>query len=147
MKINWNGNLPVSAAGGGCVIDAPGRGGFGFHRLRSAGKSIIIKAGVTLGAVSLAGLATLGMIELGYEAHTAAAATAAAGKVGVATAAALIVAGRRKKRKAKTTITQAATAQAHAAEPEPVHPVSAEPQHHIPPSATAPADDQPGRAN
>ncbi|WP_079403222.1 hypothetical protein [Streptomyces sp. 3211] len=132
MKINWIGNLPVSASGAGCVIGTPSRGGFGFRRLRAAGKGIAVKIGVTLGAVALAGTATLGMIELGYEEHTAAAVTAAAGKVGAATVTALLLADRRKKRKAKSCAAESS---------------AVEPERRVPPSTTAPADEQPGRAN
>ncbi|MFF7242205.1 hypothetical protein, partial [Streptomyces collinus] len=91
------------------------------------------KIGVTLGAFGLAGVSALGLIQLGYKDQTAATVTVAAGKVGAATITALVIADRRRKRKKKAQ----PAAQLQAAEPE----------RRIPPSATAPADEQPGGAN
>ncbi|MFC7941056.1 MULTISPECIES: hypothetical protein [Streptomyces] len=134
MKINWNGNHPVSTTGAGCVINAPAHGGFGFRRPRvTMPTGIITKIGITLGSVALAGVSALGLIQLGYEEHTATAVTVAAGKVGAATITALVVADRRRKRKKKP-------------QPTGQHP-AAEPQRRVPPSAPATADEQPGGAN
>lgn len=133
MKINWNGNHPVSTAGAGCVIDAPAHAGYGFSRIRiTMLTDLITKIGITLGSAALAGLSTFGLIQHGYPEYTATAVTVAAGKVGAATITALVFADRRKKRKDKQLTEQLP---------------AAEPQRRVPPSAPAPADEQPGGAN
>lgn len=129
MINNWNG-LRSLAPVGGCVINAPAHAGFGFTRNRIP--SIITKIGVALGSFALAGASALGLIHAGVDTTTATAVTVAAGKTSAAaTVAAYAIADRRRRRHHRL----AAQRPAHT------------PDERVPPSAPAPAGDQPGGAN
>jgi hypothetical protein len=131
--INWNGLRPVSATPQGCVINAPVREGFGFGRTpRINAESIFTKIGIALGSFALAGVSALGLVQAGYDEHTAAAVTVAAGKVSAAaTVAVYAITDRRRREQFRRAAQRPAPA----------------PDERVPPSPTAPAGDQPEGAS
>lgn len=134
MITNWNGLRPVSATIKGCVIDAPVRKSFGFgqNHGRSNTAGTVAKIGIALGSFAIAAASALGLVQAGYDEHTAAAVTVAAGKVSAAvTVAAYAVTDRRRREQFRRAAQRLASA----------------PNERVPPSTTAPAGDQPGGAS
>lgn len=133
MIINWNGFRPVSVTPKGCVVNAPVRESFGFGRpLRTHAVGIFAKIGIALGSFAIAGVSALGLVQAGYDEHTAVAVTVAAGKVSAAaTVAAYAITDRRRREQFRRAAQRPAPA----------------PDERVPPSPPAPAGNQPGGAS